>query len=150
MRYYLDCEFNSFGGRLMSLALVTENGKAPFYAIVSPFADPLHEWVKVNVAPILMSIPEWQPVLEGNVMEIAEAIREYLKDDPNPLIITDWPDDIRYFCDVIVTGPGQMVNIPALHFELKRVDAYPTNLPGAIQHNALWDAMALREKVLFG
>ena len=37
-----------------------------------------------------------------------------------------------------------MVNIPHLSFEVHRVDAYPTALPGAVQHNAWWDAMALR------
>lgn len=29
-----------------------------------------------------------------------------------------------------------------------RVDAYPTDLPDAVQHNAWWDAMALRKKLL--
>ncbi len=32
-------------------------------------------------------------------------------------------------------------------FEMHRVDAYPTMLPGAVQHNAYWDAMALRHKL---
>ena len=60
------------------------------------------------------------------------------------VIIADWPDDIRYFCQAIITAPGQMVNIPRLTFELARVDAYPSQLAGAVQHNALWDARALR------
>jgi hypothetical protein len=29
-------------------------------------------------------------------------------------------------------------------FEVHNVDCYPTALEGAVQHNAWWDAMALR------
>ena len=47
-------------------------------------------------------------------------------------------------CGALITGPGEMVAIPRLKFELERVDAYPTTLEGAIQHNALWDARALK------
>lgn len=46
------------------------------------------------------------------------------------------------------TGPGTMIEVrPSIKFEMHRVDAYPTTLPGAIQHNAYWDAMALRHKL---
>ena len=47
------------------------------------------------------------------------------------------------------SAPGEMVDIPRLRFDLVRVDAYPSKLAGAIQHNALWDARALRH-VLVG
>jgi hypothetical protein len=41
-----------------------------------------------------------------------------------------------------------MINVrPSIKFEMHRVDAYPTTLPGAVQHNAYWDAMALRHKL---
>lgn len=65
-------------------------------------------------------------------------------EDPDPIIISDWPADIRYFCDLIEFPMGEMAKIAGLKFEMHRVDAYPTTLPGAIQHNAWWDAMALR------
>jgi hypothetical protein len=45
--------------------------------------------------------------------------------------------------------PGMMINIPRLSFEMFREDAYPTTLEGAVQHNAWWDAMALRELLSF-
>lgn len=35
-------------------------------------------------------------------------------------------------------------DMPPLRFEVSNLDAYPTDLPGAVQHNAWWDAMALR------
>ena len=81
---------------------------------------------------------------------LSNMIAAFLKGDGCPEIIADWPDDIAYFCKAIVTGPGQMVNIRFLRFELHRVDAYPTTLPGAVQHNALWDARTLRHKIMGG
>ena len=47
----------------------------------------------------------------------------------------------------MLTGPGTMIDIPCVTFEVHRVDAYPTDLPGAIRHNAWWDAKALQRKL---
>lgn len=152
MRYYLDTEFDGFGGRLMSLALVREDGKS-FYVVTDVY--PKDEWVNKNVAPILFDVPVVAQEIQGwysdtealgfrYYMCLAEHIAEFLKGDPSPHIITDWPDDVRYFCEAIITGPGEMVAIPHLTLEVVRVNAYPTTLPDAIQHNAWWDAMALR------
>lgn len=55
MRYYLDTEFDGFGGPLLSLALVREDG-ASFYVVTSASAE--NEWVKANVEPILLA-PAW-------------------------------------------------------------------------------------------
>jgi hypothetical protein len=49
VRYFLDTEFNGFGGTLLSLALVPEDGEE-FYAIIAS-DDPLHPWVERNVIP---------------------------------------------------------------------------------------------------
>lgn len=35
-------------------------------------------------------------------------------------------------------------NYPRMTFEVHNVDCYPTTMKGAVQHNAWWDAMALR------
>ena len=88
----------------------------------------------------------------GKVMTISlkvfpTLVEEFLAGDEGPVIVVDWPDDIRYFCETIIVGPGKMIDIPGLTFEVFRVDAYPTDLPGAVQHNALWDARALRHKL---
>ena len=144
MRYYLDTEFNEFGGDLISLALVREDGESLY--LVYPDLEEYGPWVKDNVVPILWSVPE-----SSNAHYLtshrhgAELIQQFLAGDPHPVIITDWPDDIRYFCQAIITGPGMMINIPGVVFQMVRVDAYPTTLEGAVQHNAWWDAMALRE-----
>jgi hypothetical protein len=134
--YFLDTEFNEFGGDLISLALVREDGKSIYIVDECPNPGP---WVAEHVIPILGAAEV--PAYAGG---FGHRIAEFLRGDSDPVIITDWPEDIRHFCQVLITRPGQMVAVPRLQFALVRVDAYPTTLPGAVQHNAWWDAMALR------
>lgn len=165
MRYFLDCEFDGFGGPLISLALVREDGESIYLVYQQTAKDP---WVQKNVLPILWDIPspmpgmayelgedqsgEWQPQPRAPRMtpqvEGAHRIANFLKGDDRPYIITDWPDDVRYFCGTVITAPGEMVSIPSLRFEVVRVDAYPSVVPGAVQHNAWWDAKSLMHLLL--
>jgi hypothetical protein len=140
VRYFLDTEFNEFGGDLISLALISEAGDRELY--VATDCDKPGAWVKENVIPILGAGDTHPIMIQPD--DFGKAIAWFLADDKLPTIIADWPDDIRYFCQAVITGPGQMVNIPRLQFQMLRIDAYPTELPGAVQHNALWDARALR------
>jgi hypothetical protein len=134
MRYFLDTEFNGYRGELISLALVAEDGRE-LYVMSIDRREPTVDWVQENVIPKL-SAGDADPVC-WPASEIGFRIEEFLAADPTPHIIADWPDDIKYFCQVIIIAPGQMVNIPRLTFEVSRVDAYPTSLPNAVQHNAL-------------
>jgi hypothetical protein len=143
MKYYLDTEFNGFGGDLLSLALVREDNSSLY--LIYDFEGTYDPWVKANVVPILLDFPD----LQGNKFNVNQisapyAIQNYLLNDNDVHIISDWPDDIRYFCQSIITGPGMMISIPKFTFSVERVDAYPTKLKGAVQHNALWDALALK------
>lgn len=138
-RYYLDTEFNEFGGDLISLALVGENGSELY--IATDCENP-GSWVAENVIPILRAGNARPTMIQPN--EFGRAIAWFLADEKIPIIVADWPDDIRYFCQALITAPGEMVSIPRLQFQMIRIDAYPTELPGAMQHNALWDARALR------
>ena len=146
MRYFLDTEFNEFGGELISLALVREDGESLY--LVYPDLDNYGAWVKENVVPIIWSIPSPLPGMAYKVASAEEGARriaEFIGTDIEPVIITDWPDDIKYFCQAIITGPGMMVGLNNLIFQMLRVNAYPTTLENAVQHNAWWDAKALRE-----
>jgi hypothetical protein len=139
MKYFLDTEFNGFGGDLISLALVGEDYRELY--ISTPCEKPV-EWVAENVMPIIRCHGAEPFVIDPTMF--GRCIASFLDGDPNPVIVADWPDDIRYFCQALIVGPGQMVNIPGpIGFEIHRVDSYPTTF-GAIQHNALWDARALR------
>lgn len=158
MKYYLDCEFNGMGGELLSLALVPEVGEHGLYLADRELErfmaisrdggarrvafDP---WVWANV---LTKMDEGYAPLWTRRSEWAAHIETLLRNDHDVTIITDWPDDIKYFCELIITGPGTMIDVrPSIKCEMHRVDAYPTELPGAVQHNAYWDAMALRHKL---
>lgn len=145
MKYYLDTEFNEFGGEIISLALVREDGESLYLVYPQP-KDGYGEWVKENVVPILWNIPSPFPGAVYAVVDAQEGARRiaaFIGTDDRPIIITDWPDDIRYFCQAVITGPGEMVNISRLIFDMVRVNAYPTTLSDAVQHNAWWDAKAL-------
>jgi hypothetical protein len=147
MRYFLDTEFNGFGGELISLALVPEHGDQEYYALL-PVPDPVHPWVERHVVPYLRSVP---PGLDGGTisrLQAAAEIAAYLAPDDDPLILADWPDDIAYFCALLVTGEGEMAPVGTLHFELIRSPGFSTAAISAVPHNALHDARALREFVL--
>lgn len=144
MRYYLDTEFNGFGGELISIALVREDGESVYFIFPEPERG-YEPWVAENVVPILDAVPDGAALKPYRVDRgiAALGLSNWLRNDPDPIIVTDWPDDIRYFCELAITGPGLMINVKSLKFEMHRVDAYPTALMGAIQHNAWWDAQAL-------
>jgi hypothetical protein len=139
MRYFLDVEFNGFGGELISLALVSEDNRGLYLATTCE--NPV-EWVAQNVMPIIRC--HGAEPINIDPSEFGYAIAAFLDDDAHPIIIADWPDDIRYFCQALIVGPGEMVDIPGpIQFQVHRVESYP-NTFGAIRHNALWDARALR------
>jgi hypothetical protein len=151
MRYYLDCEFNGMGGELLSLALVCENQTRHSLYLVREGMPDVEPWVAENVLPIIhadTNAPGPRIVLVTPLSEWASAIESILEGDSDVTIITDWPDDIKYFCELIITGPGTMINVrPSIKFEMHRVDAYPSRLRDAVQHNAYWDALALRDRL---
>jgi hypothetical protein len=141
MRYYLDTEFDGYGGPLLSLAMVRADGESIY--LIRDF-EPMDLWVQQNVRPILFDCPV-KPVVSTDPAELAFIVARFLSADPAPYVITDWPADIRYLCELIEFPGGLMAPIHGLTLELRRVDSYPTKLTGAVQHNAWWDAMALRE-----
>lgn len=144
MRYFLDTEYNGFGGALISLALVPEHGDQEFYAVL-PLPEQIHPWVERNVLPYLAAVP---PGIDPRAVSpgIAAAhLATYLSADAEPVIVADWPDDIALFCSLLVTGEGQMVAVGSLRFELIRSPGFSTAANSRVPHNALHDARALRD-----
>lgn len=147
MRYFLDCEYNGFGGALLSLALAPEDGGEEFYVMLA-CAEPLHAWVERHVLPYLQHVPvaHRNPPLERE--QAAVALAAWLAGDPAPEIWADWPDDIAYFARLLTVGPGRMVPVPPLRFQLLTMHNFSTAAASAVPHNALHDARALRDHVL--
>jgi hypothetical protein len=150
VRYYLDTEFDGAGGPLLTLALVREDGASLY---LHHDFEPMDIWVQRNVKPLIADCPE-PPVTSWDREALAGALADFIRDDPAPVIVADWLADISHCCDLLRAGSlywsdpqGHLGDIPPLRFEVSNVDAYPTTLPGAVQHNAWWDAMALREKL---
>lgn len=143
MLYCLDCEFNGFGGELISLALSGEAGElylarteAELNALVA------HDWVAEHVLPFL-SVADARPK-ELPLEKFGRAIQAFLAGDREPVIVADWPEDLMHLMQCLIIAPGQMVRIPDLSLRLVQASAYPTDMSEAVQHNALWDARALR------
>lgn len=144
MRYYLDTEFDGFRGKLLSMALVREDGRSLYFVLphVDAECDP---WVQEHVLPILRDSPE--PPQWVSVEQAPFLVQNFLDGDGDVILIADCPDDHRHFCDLVVYGPGQMISLPKLTMIVERVDAYPSVLTEAVQHVAWWDAVCLREKL---
>lgn len=133
-KLFLDTEFNGFGGKLISLALVPEDPTLPEFYREVEMNGILDPWVRDNVAPHLVLIPisfsKFQTDLANYLWKMGEVT-----------IVADWPDDIRYFCESLIAGPGMMLSfINNLKFELDFGIEYESVVP----HNALHDARAIR------
>lgn len=146
MRYYLDTEFDGHDGALLSLALVRDEFDNIYIRTNETATDP---WVLANVIPLMARhAAEWTSTLHLN--EVGTKIRQFIGKDQEPVIVADSPVDIGRFCRALSTGRDggwASAEYPRMTFEVHNVDCYPTTLPGAVQHNAWWDAMALREKL---
>lgn len=132
MNIFIDGEWNSYGGELISLALVAEDGRS-FYEVVG--CDNPDPWVAENVMPKLNKPPI-------TLQKLQEQLELFLcQFEFNSVhVIADWPEDIMWFCKVLITGPGTRLDTPPLTMEVLRVDTVSKN-----PHNALADAMALRD-----
>lgn len=144
MRYFLDTEFNGYGGELISLGLVPEHGDQEFYVLL-PLPETLHPWVQRHVVPYLGAVPPGLDCGTKSRLEAAAELAGYLSQDDDPVIIADWPDDIAYFCSLIVTGAGEMAPTGSLRFEFVSSPGFSTAAISKVPHNALHDARALRD-----
>jgi hypothetical protein len=143
MRYFLDTEFNGFGGALISLALVPEFGDEEFYVSL-PLPDEIHPWVEQHVIPYLRFVP---PALDYELSRehAAHHLEVYLASDPDPVIVADWPDDLAHFCQILLTGPGEMIALNGLRLELINGVGFSSAVNSKVPHNALHDARALKD-----
>jgi hypothetical protein len=146
MRYFLDTEYNGIGGALLSLALVPDDGDELYITLKT--ADQLVEWVERHVVPYLDSVPEQLSCPRLSREDAADALEGYLRHDEQPLIFADWPEDIAQFCNLMITGPGDMVEIRNATFRLVPMSNFSTAANSRVPHNALHDARALRDHVL--
>lgn len=139
MHFFLDTEFNGFGGELISLALVpADDSTSPWYEVKE------HEmgngaiipWVKLNVIPVLNKTP-LRPLL------FKQSFQRYLTQFDKPTIICDWYSDAVHFCNMM-NGPTHASSL-SIEFTIKVIHHLGEDLQSDIPHNALADAIALKK-----
>ena len=131
-RIFVDCEFNGFGGELISMAMVSESGDEWYHVRREPKV--WDKWVFENVFPVLYSEPVG-----------AEAFREsalaFLRGFDNPTICADWYTDLVHFFSLFA-GKDHTESVGyACKAELVLIENYDSKIP----HNALSDARAIRD-----
>lgn len=135
MNIWIDCEFNEFGGDLISMALVAEDGQE-FYEVLDLENDEKYgSWVFANVVPWLNKDPIDKQVFQAK-------LRTFINQWDNVHVIADWPDDIKYFCMSLITAPGMCIGTP-LNMTMQ-IDRTLSAASSAIPHNALEDARAIK------
>ena len=135
MKLFLDCEFNGFGGELISMALVDENEKY-FYEVL-PCMNPT-SWVFNNVIPILNK----QAI---DLKEFKKNLFNFLNHYETIHIVADWPEDFSLFLTTLMLQQGVCMTTPKLTMELWESDTNLT-IDSEIPHNALQDAFALKRR----
>ncbi len=131
MKLWIDTEFNDFLGDLISVAIVDEMGRE-FYCSLG--CDNPTEWVAENVIPVIGIKPTRKNILQFR-------LECWLQQYDSIHVISDWPEDVRNFCQLMITGPGERINTPETTFEINR---NINSDRSAIPHNALEDAKALK------
>jgi hypothetical protein len=130
---FIDCEFNGFGGDLISMAIVAPSGDE-FYEVIE--CKKPAPWVLENVMPVLnkqtITIDLFKKRL-GNWIGKYDSI----------YLIADWPDDIRYFCQSVILSPGQSMKLPTV----MKMQIIGVDIESKIPHNALSDAKAIMQAV---
>lgn len=133
MRVFIDCEYNEFKGELISMALVSEDGREWYESLG---CDKPGAWVAEHVMPII-------GITQVDKESFQASLEWFLEGFDAVHLVADWPEDIAHFCQALITGPGERISTPPLTMEVLRVDA-PSRQP----HNALADARGLREFLL--
>jgi len=146
VRYFLDTEYNGWGGALLALALVPDQGEELYLTI--HWDGSLEPWVDRHVVPYLDAVPQALVSPRLNRADAARAISHYLAGDREPVIVADWPEDIAQFNALLLTGPGTMVEVPPLTFKFLELTGFSTAANSKVPHNALHDARSLRDHVL--
>lgn len=140
MRLFLDTEFNGFGGRLISMGIVTEEPYGPeFYRIAHIPENPV-PWVAENVLPVVGGIATG----ESFTADLLLFLKVAAQSGGNLEAIADWPADFEHLCaQMSLMGQALGYELP-LSISMKLIPGSP-KIVSATPHHALHDARALRD-----
>lgn len=131
MPIYLDCEFNGFGGALISLGLAHTNGETWYEVWPLPPHDEIVPWVADNVIPILGRAPKPKRIVE-------DSLHNFLLRHQGETIVADHWADFQHLMSCLHGVAGVQLNC-----ELTLQWVRSGELHSAIPHNAIADALAL-------
>jgi hypothetical protein len=132
-RLYLDTEFDGHGGRLLSIALVSDCGRE-FYAEVAG-ADPSDPWVRLNVVSKFTG-----PMLDRK--KVRDDLRTFLARFSRITVVADWYADFVHFFGLFEGEDFRSSFDVSVHTVLL---SGPSDIRPENPHNALSDARALRD-----
>lgn len=136
---FIDTEFNSFGGELMSMALVSGDGKHEWYQVL-PLPASIDPWVAEHVVPLL----DKEPMTRA---EFQLSLKVFLERFDQPTIYADWYTDLAHFFNAFAgEDHSTSFSFPCRAVLLKDVP----DLISAIPHNALADARSIRDWFMGG
>ena len=147
MRYFLDTEFNGFGGALISLALVPEDGSEEFYVVLDQPARSTRG-SSATSCPISTMSPTACARRASPRRGAAGAGRNGSRMTPAPRSSPTGPRTSPNSPMLLVTGPGQMQQCRPGASAASRSPASRTAANSAVPHNALHDARALARPCL--
>lgn len=131
MQLFIDCEFDVPTDQLISMALVSLDGKQIFYEVID--VTPTDPWVIDNVMNCLNKLPITK---EQFITKLDQFVEKFSSIE----IIADHPADPYYFLKWIIREKGEWFRKP---FTIK-IDDYLSAKGSVILHNALEDAKAIR------
>lgn len=143
MRLYLDTEFNGFGGELISMALVAEDGRE-WYGFL-PALREWEPWVREHVYPVIHALPP--TIFARNMTEFRLSLHTWLKQFQNPTIIADWYTDFVHFFSAFDGRDHTESFQYSCRTELTMLE--DLHIEPEFPHNALSDARALRDALMF-
>jgi hypothetical protein len=130
----IDCEFNGFGGELISMAVVIDGG--PEFYHVKAIPENVDPWVRENVIPYLMKASCGPDFFKA-------ALHFFLRNNAPLKIIADWPTDIAHLMQEMLGKTHDESISVEMELSIKNLN-YQSRIP----HNALEDARALLLEVL--
>lgn len=131
---FLDTEFNGFGGELISMALVSDEGREWYQVLGVP--DRVHPWVADHVIPRLAKEP-----LGENVFRF--SLHTFLLNFRSPVVVCDWHADAEHFAASLASADyGSSLNYDCT---IRIIGPTETQPEPETPHNALSDARALRD-----
>ncbi|MDX1532783.1 MAG: hypothetical protein R3230_01095 [Nitrosopumilaceae archaeon] len=141
MRVWIDTEFNGFQGDLISIGLIAEDGQYLYCVRHETQNMDIDPWVEEHVMPNLDKTLYNGGALWKDDFTIQYQLQKFLNSYDGVEIIVDWPEDIKHLCDLMITGPGLMINTPPMTFTLDRSIDGNSRIP----HNAIFDALSNME-----